>query len=163
MARSESDREELLREAPALVERAEFAIAGFDEPIIVGFRRDGSASFFLGADPVYQFNSAGELRRAYIGGLLYKAERGRLISLRRQRSEIEVALIRNELQSNEADSLLATARATLARLQKALTSGTIALTGEVPPGGDVVRRTLQWLNNLPPKISVANKPNVRGR
>ena len=42
MARRESDREDLLREATALVERAELTIEGFDEPIVVGFRRDGS-------------------------------------------------------------------------------------------------------------------------
>ena len=74
MARRESDREDLLREATALVERAELTIEGFDEPIVVGFRRDGSASFFFGADPVYQFNTAFELRRAFVVGLLYKAE-----------------------------------------------------------------------------------------
>ena len=161
MSRHQSDREDLLREATALIERAELSIPGFGEPIVAGFRRDGSASFYFGADPVYQFNTACELRRAYIGGLLYKAERGRLISLRRQRSEIEVALIRNELQSNEADSLLATTRAKLARLHEALASGDISLKGEVPPGGCAIRHTLQWLANLPPKIAVADKPNVR--
>src|SRR5581483_2961892 len=128
--------------------------------IVVGFRRDGSASFFFGADPVYQFNSAGELRRAYIGGLLYKAERGRLISLRRQRTAAEVALVRTELQPNEADALLTTTRADLARLNEALISDRYALVGQVPQDGNALERIRQWLANLPPQISVASKPHA---
>jgi hypothetical protein len=161
MAQPESDREDLLREATALVHRAEFRIPGENEPIVIGFRRDGSASFFFGADPVYQFNSAGQLRRAYINGLLYKAERGRLISLRRERSETEVALIRNELQPHESDGLLTTARAALVRLHAALASLSFTLVGEVPTSGNIVGRAQQWLANLPAIISVANAPNVR--
>ena len=47
MAQRETNREDLLREATALVERAEIRIPGESEPIVVGFRRDGSASFFF--------------------------------------------------------------------------------------------------------------------
>jgi hypothetical protein len=43
---------------------------------IAGFRTSGS-DFFFGAEPVYQFNTAGELRRAYCDDLLIKASRGR--------------------------------------------------------------------------------------
>ena len=90
MARDQSSREDLLREATALVERIELRIAGpmsvkhdRDDHVVVGFRANGSASFFFGEDPVYQFNSAGQLRRAYCGGLLIKAAHGRLVSLQR--------------------------------------------------------------------------------
>src|SRR5688572_18570527 len=65
MARQEQDREDILREATALVERVELLIPEFPEPIVAGFRRDGSASFFFGADPVLQFNAQGKLRRAF--------------------------------------------------------------------------------------------------
>src|SRR5262245_36492541 len=145
MAQRESDREDLLREATALVERTEIRIQGQAEPIVVGFRRDDSASFFFGADPVYQFNSAGEFRRGYVGGLLYKAERGRLVCLERQRSETEVALLRHELPPDQADLLLTTARCHLIQLYDALTGGAFTLIGEVPPNADVARRALQWL------------------
>ena len=72
------NREDLLREATALVERIELVPhrdRQFDasEPIVVGFRADGALSIFFGDDPVYQFNAAGELRRAYCDGLLFKA------------------------------------------------------------------------------------------
>src|SRR5688572_26999220 len=69
MSRRESDREDLLREATALVERVELLVPGEGEPVVAGFRRDGSLSVFFGPEAVYQFNSAGELRRAFAGGL----------------------------------------------------------------------------------------------
>ena len=161
MSRRESDREDLLHEATALIERAEIRIPDEFDSIVIGFRRDGSASFFFGADPVYQFNSAGEFRRGYIGGLLYKAEKGRLICLHRQRSETEVVLLRHELRSDKADALLATTRSRLAQLHDALASGSFILIGEVAPHSNVVQRVLQWIAILPQEIHVANAPNAR--
>src|SRR5204863_2544475 len=78
MAREESSREDLLREATALVERIELIPNGStsDGRIVAGFRRNGALSVFFGEDPVYQFNAAGELRRAYTDGKLLKADRG---------------------------------------------------------------------------------------
>src|SRR5262245_38526664 len=108
MSRRESDREDLLREATALVERAELNVPGYNDPIVAGFRKDGSASFYFGADLVCQFNAAGELRRAYVASLLYKAERGRLVALRRQRSDTEVALVRCTLDDAESAALVET-------------------------------------------------------
>src|SRR3954447_20411722 len=102
MSRHESDREDLLREATALVERIELTVGGFDLPVVCGFRRDGAASFYFGADPVYQFNAVGQLRRAFVAGRLIKAERGRLVALSRERTENEVALVRHELSAAEA-------------------------------------------------------------
>ena len=66
MAREEADREDLMREATALVQRAEFSAGG--KPVFVGFRTNGAASVFFDSDPVYQFNSNGELRRAFVAG-----------------------------------------------------------------------------------------------
>jgi hypothetical protein len=160
MARSESEREDLLREATALVERAELRIPSESEPIVVGFRRDGSASFFFGADPVYQFNSAGELRRAFISGLLYKAERGQLVSLRRERSATEVALIRTELKTAETQAILADAHHRLRNLQQALLSGNWTIIGEVPPNADLISRIKNWLAQFPSPIRVAQGPRA---
>lgn len=161
MSRRESDREDLLREATALVERAELKIADYDEPIVVGFRRDGSASVFFGPDPVYQFNSAGELRRAYVSGLLYKAERGSLCALRRERNETEVALVRSNLPPDETAALLMALRGCLTHLHEALANGSYTLLGRVPADADVVGRILNWLAALPPIVEIAHLPNVR--
>ena len=98
MAREEHNREDLLAEATALVERASLRLDGFAEEVVVGFRRDDSASFYFGADRVYQFTSEGALRRAMIAPLLYKAEQGRLIALERHRTADAVEMVRRELE-----------------------------------------------------------------
>ena len=160
MSRRELDREDLLREATALVERAELQVQGFDEPVIVGFRKDCAASIFFGADPVYQFNAAGELRRAYVDGLLYKAERVRLVSLRRERMETETALMRRELSNAEADAFGVEMRARLRQLEGAMARGEFSVSGQWPIGGDVGSRIHRWLMELPGTIVVAGAANV---
>jgi glutathione S-transferase len=160
MAHQESDREDLLREATALVDRAELRVVIEPEPVTVGFRRDGSLSVFFGSDPVYQFNAAGQLRRAFISGLLYKAERGQLIALRRERTSTEVVLHRAELGPAEAAAVLAAARERLRRLQSALDQGTFELTDQVTTADDVISRVRSWLAQLPADMPVAARPNV---
>ena len=161
MSRRESDRENLLSEATALVERAEFTLIDDRDSIVVGFRRDGSASLYFGADPVFQFNTAGELRRAYIGGLLYKAERGRLVALHRERSETEVALVRSEVSDEQAASLLADLKTRLSQLHSALTSGSFTLVGQVPADAEVINRISNRLAGVPATISIARAAGVR--
>jgi hypothetical protein len=160
MARRESDREDLLREATALVERAELQIPGEPEPVTLGFRRDGSLSVFFGGEAVYQFNTAGELRRAYAGGLLYKAEHGRLVEMRRERSQTEVALVRRELSTEQTASFLAAAQNRLAQLSQRLESGQFQVLGKVPADSQIVDDVRFWLQALPPSLAIAAKPNV---
>ena len=161
MSRRESDREDLLREATALVQRAELSIPGYTEPVVVGFRRDGAASIYFGADPVYQFNTAGELRRAYIDGLLYKAERGQLLALTRERSDSETALVRRELTLNETSALLASLYAKVDRLQATLAAGSHTVVGQVPDDHNVLGRIKDWLAAFSTRARIANRPNVR--
>src|SRR5262245_23002530 len=108
MAREESDREDLLREATALVKRIELAPPGgsANDHIVIGFRDSGAASVFFGAEPAYHFNSAGELRRAYVDGKLLKAERGRLVELNRVRQQAAVELQRRDLSAEEQSGFL---------------------------------------------------------
>src|SRR4051812_13576909 len=111
MAREESSREDLLREATALVERIELIPDSSGEltgtRIVAGFRRDGALSIFFGDDTVYQFNAASELRRAYCDGKLFKAARGRLAALKRVRTEHELQLVRHDLSETEQATFLA--------------------------------------------------------
>jgi hypothetical protein len=160
MSRSEADREDLLREATALIERVELQLPGYSEPIVVGFRKDGAASFFFGANPVYQFNTASELRRAYAGGLLYKAEAGRLVSLRRERSATETALVRHELTPDKTAALLAGLTGHFEQLRAALQNDTHQVLREVPPAANLPPQILAWLQQLPATIPIANAPHV---
>ena len=160
MSRQESEREDLLREATALVERVELNASGCDEPIVCGFRRDGAASFYFGADPAFHFNVAGQLRRAYVAGRLIKAERGRLIALTRERSEQEVALVRHELATDEVAAIIADLACRFERLERGLHSGDYSVTGLVTAEADVDRRVFEWLRNRPRTIAIAEVPNA---
>src|SRR5690606_8840540 len=99
-------------------------------------------------DPVYQFNAAGALRRAFIGGLLYKAERGRLASLRRKRTASEVQLIRHDLPDDETALLLAEMMTRLFALRDAILSGTARIGAQVPADADVPSRCVAFINRM---------------
>ena len=156
MARQESEREDLLREATALVERVELRLPEQPESIVAGFRRDGSASFFFGQSPVYQFNSRRELRRAYVGGLLYKTDKGQLVEMRRERTAVAVELRSRPLRDDESAKFLVDAESWLSSLRDALVVGTAGVIGQVPIEKDVAARVTAWLQELPAKIVLAN-------
>jgi len=175
MARDESAREDLLREATALVERIELraigpasaveggatgsaravegsatgsasAVGALDHNVIVGFRPNGAASFFFGDDPVYQFNAAGELRRGFCNGLLFKAVRGRLVSLERQRQAGVVQLVSRELTDAEQSAFTATMQERLRGLAGVLQNGVYSVVGQVPWDGHVLGRVREWFS-----------------
>ena len=106
MARHESDREDLIREATALLRRAEWMSISGAESLAAGFRRDGSLSLYFGADPVYHFDSAGRLKRAYCSGLLYRTQGTTLAELARERSAMETKLMRRDLGQQELADFL---------------------------------------------------------
>lgn len=160
MAEHEADREDLLREATALVQRAELLLPDSPEPIVAGFRRDGAASFFFGVDPVVQFNARRELRRAFHGGRLIKAEAGRLVALDRRRTATEVQLVRQELSAEESQALRTEFAARLEALRQTLRDGSATVVGQVPTEGDVVGRIAGWLEELAPPLVIARSPNV---
>jgi len=85
VARNESDKEDLIRDASALVERAEIACEGFEELITIGFFADGRCSIYFAQDPFYQFDSQGRLRRAYQAGFLYRSQHSTLSRIDRRR------------------------------------------------------------------------------
>lgn len=131
MARTESDREDLIREATALKQRAEWDVPAEPGPVVTGFRRDGSLSVFFDQDPVYQFNPDGQLRRAYVDGLLYRTQGTTLAELRRERTESETTLVRRDLEQGELAEFANVMRTRLAGLRQSLRSGTARLIREV--------------------------------
>jgi hypothetical protein len=160
MARQEQPREDLLREAVTLVERAELKLADGSPSIVVGFRAGGEISFFMGEDPVYQFNRLQQLRRAFVGGKLIKAEVGKLVALDRQRGEGQSTLLARPLTPSEQQQLLNNAQRQLAELGRTLASGQFQLVGQVPEQANVVRRTIDWLTQHGQALTVADTPNV---
>lgn len=172
MARLEHDREDLLREAVALVERVELRLPDYPESFVAGFRRDGSASFYFGADHVLQFNARGEFRRGFDQGRLLKAVRGKLVSLRRLRDEREVTLLSHELSAEELSSFHGRMLRWLRTLGDALhlvpnQGAPVQVLGQVPPDKDVLARVVEWLDrNVPSRntpdreFPIATAPNV---
>ena len=135
MARQETDREDLLREATALVERIEWDRKG--QPVVAGFRRTGGLSVYFGGDPVLQFNARGELRRAFIDGRIFKAEAGRLVALTRHRAEGAVSLVRDELSTDRQARQIEAIRDLLSDLIKDMRESRLEVVGRIPAEADV--------------------------
>ncbi len=120
MARNESDREDLIREAQGLPDRAEWLVPGEPEPVVTGVKRNGSLCLYLGADPVYQFDPEGRLRRAYVDGYLYRTQGHTLARIHRERSAIETTLVRHDLDDSELSAFLQTMTTRLQTLSDVL-------------------------------------------
>jgi hypothetical protein len=157
-----TDREDLLRDATALVARIELAPPGGVDAdhVVVGFRAEGAASFFFGSDPVYQFNTVDRLRSAYCDDRLIKAVRGRLVSLERVRQQGEVQLLRRELSEEKQTAILARMRNELRELAAGLDEGRYRVVGQVPAESDVLARVQAWLADHD-EIHVAATPHVQ--
>jgi hypothetical protein len=160
MAKHQQDREDLLREATALTHRVELQLPGESETLVIGFRRHGEASVFIGADPVFQFNSHNQLRRAFLDDKLVKAERGQLVWLERRRLDEEVQLIRRDFDPGETAEVIGLAQRHLDRLRQALAEHRYRIIGQVPDDGDVVAEVTDWLRSLPDEIQIADTPRV---
>lgn len=169
MAREESNREDLLREATALVQRIEFAPRDSQtggapeqpesEHIVAGFRANGAFSVYFGDALVFQFNAAVELRRAFCDGLLLKASRGHLISVRRHRMESEVQLLTHALSESEEAAFLKRMSEHLINLSRRLNAGSFEVVGQVPPNSDVLERVRAWLA-AHHEMRIASRPNA---
>lgn len=160
MAREERDREDLLREATALIQRVELEVPGYDEPVVVGFRRGGAGSIYFGAEPVYQFTTEHQLRRAYAGGLLYKAERGRLIALERRRAPGQVELVRHKLNAAATEQFLDAMARHLKAIRTAIEQSRVRIIGQEPPDWHPLDAVAAWLGQVTQCRAVARSPRV---
>ena len=162
MAREERDREDLLREATALVERVELApaIDPAGEHVVIGFRADGAASIYFGGDSAYHFNASGELRRAHHEGLLYKAEDGRLVSLERTRQDNQVQLLRRPLSEIDQAAFITTMQEWFRTIANSIAARDFVAVGQVPAEVDVIGRAVRWLDNIA-TVAIAHSPHAR--
>jgi hypothetical protein len=161
MARKEQDREDLLAEATALVERMELRVPHEAELVVLGLRRDGCLSIYFGADPALHFNAARELRRAFSSGELFKAERSQLVGMHRHRTTEEVQLVRHERAAAAQGELLATWQTRVEQLYAALDRGEAQLVRCVPADLPAIERACAWLRLIPSPWRVAAVPNAR--
>lgn len=149
-----------MREATALVRRVEVQLPGHSQTCVIGFRRGGEASVFVGADLVFQFNGSGELRRGFWKERLVKAESGRLVQLERRPAETEVQLVRHDLTDAETVEFSRLATEMLSLLRRVLHSDELVILKQVPADLDVVHDLAKWLQSLPQPLTIASAPNV---
>jgi len=159
VARQEEDREDLLGQATAYVQRIEYVDRRTEQRWFVGFRAGGAVSVYRDAEPVYHFNASGQLRRAHLEGNLVKAERGRLVTLRRERSGGEVQLIRHEMNDAETAATLQRVAADLSRLAELLDQHQLDIAGRVPAGEPVDELVRGWLRQRK-HPAIAQSPRV---
>jgi len=147
MARRVESKENLLRDARALTPRVLLRISldGSDVELLAGFR-GSSLSLYYGEDPVYHFNAAGELRRAYVEGQLIKAETGNLVFLRRQPNDAETVLQRQATDSAAERAFLGEMQRRLDQLRTAISGQQYEVLGEAPSGGEALPLLAAWLD-----------------
>jgi len=150
MAKNEADREDLIREATALVSRVELTCASAisDEPITAGFRRQNGMSLFFGQDPVYQFDPAGRLRRAFVDGKIYRSQHRTLAEMTRVRTETHTILSRTDLQPEDLAAFRVGMADRLSELRKAIQEGHIRVSRVVDSRGDILARIAESLGEI---------------
>jgi hypothetical protein len=161
MARDEQSREDLLAEATNLVERVSLRLCtplDSNDEVVAGFRRDGSLAIYFGQERVYQFTSVGELRRAYVDGLLYKAQRGNWIVMRRERTSESLHLVSSPLNEADTSHFLRQMQCYLQHLKWAIATQAHVVLGQVPADGKQLAMLLDWLQIHGGNISIANSP-----
>lgn len=169
MARQETDKEDLIRDATALVERAEIICEEWSTIITIGFFRDGRCAVYIDQDPFYQFDSSGLLRRAFESGFLYRSQGSTLAQINRRRStsknsETEtVVLCRNDLSVSELHQFRERMTLHLNRLHNSIELGKYSVCRAVTSDGKIPARTLPMLNAVLQHGSEFVAPPVVGR
>jgi hypothetical protein len=161
MARKEHAREDFLADATAMVARIELRPTRAAEPVLAGFRPDGSLSLLFGEDPVYQFNSLGQLRRAFVGDRMYKADRQRLLAIERKTRGGRVQLASEQLPAAVAAEFTASLSDRLSELAAAIATGAVEVVASVPAEADVLARLSAWLAAHGGNIEIAASPHAR--
>jgi hypothetical protein len=148
VARQESDREDLLAEATALVRRAELQIPGEAEPITAGFRRSGFCSIYFGGDPVFHFNETGQLRRAFAEGFLLRTQGSTLSRMHRVRTETQTILSRHDFEKQELEEFLESMQQRLTNLAECIRNGEAEILRQVPADAEFFPELLTFLERI---------------
>ena len=148
MARNESDREDLMREAVALVRRVECETGNENDSVISGFRKCGSLSLYFGPDPVYHFDDSARLRRAFEEGFLYRTQGTTLARLERVRTDSVTELRRHDLSDSELEAFLVNMRTRLEKFSAALEAENYRLLKQVPADDPLIPDLLVALKQI---------------
>ena len=168
MAKQHQDKEDILREASALVNRIElefFLETGSQTSVVVGFRRSGAVSFFFGAEPVYQFNTQHAFRRGYYEDAMLKADQGKIVQLTRTRDGEQLILLRREYNDDQTKAFVAEMKQVLWNLHSVIQSQQYRIAGanvQHGTGEELVEQIVAWIEDHVGEIQIAAVPNVEG-
>ena len=169
MAKQEVDREDILREATALVNRVELKVSGRGDGdhVVFGFRECGSLAVYFGSEPVYQFNTKQALRRAYHQGCLLKAVDRLLVSMRRERQDGKLQLLSTAWDDEQTREFLGQVRREMSQLVEAIEAGKVQVMGFVAAEQQTSAEMLtthfcNWCHDHLPDLQVAQVPGVSG-
>ncbi|TWT30584.1 hypothetical protein [Blastopirellula retiformator] len=160
MATSEEDREDLMREATALVRRGEYVAPQEIDVVTIGYRRNGALSIFFGQDPVYQFNDVGQFRRGFVDGDLLKADGGRLVQMRRERDAAQMTLVSTPLGDVAQAELIVKMEWRLSELAESIEEDVATCSAVIPEDANPASEFLAWWRDTQMKIEIASAPNV---
>ena len=146
--RVEADREDLLAEAVNLRERIELRVPGSDHPVTIGCNDSGHWSYYFGAEPMYRFDAAGQLRRAVRDGKLYSTQGGTLAELTRVRLEQEIELRRRDLSPGDVEAFLSQAGTLFRHLFEQFTTGRCEILREAGTAPDFIARLTIQIERL---------------
>jgi hypothetical protein len=161
VAREIHEREDLLRDATALVPRLQLRLKSSDavQEIFAGFRSERALSLYFDTEPVYHFNSRHELRRAFVDDRIIKAVGGKLVAMRPQRGPRSTDLVSQEFSPEEQQQFSRVLLEHLDQLRTALRTDDYELVGQVPAAGDGLLRLVDWLAEFP-GVKIADGPRV---
>jgi len=169
LAKQEIDREDILREATALVNRVELEVSGRadGDRIVFGFRECGSLAVYFGADPVYQFNATPALRRAYHHGCLLKAVDCQLVSMRRERQDGKLQLLSTSWDDEKTQEFIGQVSRDMFQLVGAIEAGEARVIGFVAADQQTTAEILttrfcSWCHDHLLNLQVARVPGVSG-
>ena len=139
MARNEQDREDLMKEATALVRRMEFSVNQQEETIFAGYKRNGSLSIYLHPDLVYHFDDQCRLRRAFIAPYLYRTEGDSLTRLERVRTETTSQLAAVKLRPENLSLFQKEMIDHLEKLKIAFTANQVNIHQQIPEDVNLIQ------------------------
>jgi len=154
MVRIEEDKEDLIRDATALVERVEIQCHGSSVLITIGVFRDGRCAVYFDQDPFYQFDQNGRLRRAYEAGYLFRSQQSTLSRINRRRDlnvsgdTEKVVLERTDLCSDELLAFAERMRTLIQDLLRQIENKEYQLLRAVTPDGRIPDAALPLLHSV---------------
>lgn len=163
MALEPEDREDLLAEATGLPQRGMIVLPDGQE-VVVGFRDDQSASWFFGADPVFQFDPSYHLRRIYCDRTRYAVAGGQILRLEQAAAGGRIQLTKHRINDTQTQDLLNCWQQRILAVKSALVDKTHRWHGASVPIDQLEPKVLSWLADLPtppPIAKVSRLPRRR--